>query len=143
MPKSKIIHNLVNCTPLKLKLLAMQMQRDEDSTMDVQHTQNANEELFDEDTLGRRNRSGNRLSEAITRLIADRKLRAANKLLVSQADGQEATIEEKITTLQSKLKSINNVPVTFDEWRSAIAAMAMPASRKIAIDVRPERLAIE
>ena len=54
-----------------------------------------------------------RLTEAITRLVNDRKVRSANKLLHSISDGKEISFELKKNTFQEKLPRDDSEPPTY------------------------------
>ena len=71
----------------------------------------------EEDVLLRKERTHNkeqhRISEAITRLVNDRKVHSANKLIYSIADGPELDFDTKKKVFESKLLKENTEPPTF------------------------------
>lgn len=82
----------------------------------------------------------NRLAEAIHRLVADKKLRPANKLLAAASSSTELTFNEKVARLQEKFPQdefhtsipMENVPViTADEVVRALRAANRNAATAI------------
>ena len=57
---------------------------------------------------GQNHRRQQRVSEAVYRLVADHKIRTANKLLMSMSDGQELTFEQKVATFSKKIVSTHS-----------------------------------
>lgn len=96
---SKILASLSTCVPI-VPRLGNQTHATEEAATRMQRT-------------SRHDVGSHRISEAINRMVADRKLRTANNLLQSQCDGQEATLQQKIDTLKSKLIPINPSPSSF------------------------------
>lgn len=84
--------------------------------------------------------SDNRVSEAVQRLVMDRKLRSANKLLQNVADHNDIPHEEKISRLQSKFVDgsfacsiqLANIPhITSNEVVHTLGRMSKQAATAI------------
>ena len=61
----------------------------------------------------RQHSSEHRLTEAVTRLVGDYRVRSANRLLQSNAEEHELTFDEKVSTLQKKILDRDVSPTSF------------------------------
>ena len=109
---SRILRHMSICTPFKVSF-ARQNPDDADNVR-----------------TARNHRHDHRLTETVTRLVNDHKMRSANRILQATADAPELSHAEKVEVLKSKIKDTNVEPPTFPR---ADVPMFSPAEVKEAL----------